>query len=235
MGHPDNSYNGEVIDIGQLEFNEAFQFSAYHIIRRECPSCGSEDNKVIYYKRLTGGSTFDAYSYMKVWRSSNNIINSNFALYSSLEDAIYDNNRWQYCNYDDLKVGAFRDCGKTYESRVGCDWTADVFNGGNNFANCNRPTKFSIYVGTGSNLVSAAQQPDLLTFDRFHANGNELSGPNKSKHYLAAYFMYGILVLMIINIVCIGIYCFSKRKRKYKQYKVVSIESSDTEADIDKI
>ena len=236
LGAPDNSYDGQVIDIGRPLFNWVFRNTTYFIIKRECPSCASEDNKVIYYKRLTGGSTFDAYSYMKVWRSSNNVINVNFALYSSLEDAIYDRNRWQYCNYDDLKVGAFRDCGKTAESKVGCDWTSDVLNGGHNYAHCGRSTKFSIYIGTDYDTGTAAKQQFLPRFDKIHPEEANVSPFRyRESYYLISYLVYGLISLLIINIICLGLYCVRKNKKTYSKYEVVSMESSDNDTDVDNV
>ena len=83
---------------------------------------------------------------MNSWRSLNNIIHVNFELYSTLDDAMNGVNKWQYCNYDDLQVGAFRDCGKT--GYVACQWTSSYTNAGRNWNGCNRPSKFTVYTAT---------------------------------------------------------------------------------------
>ena len=87
---------------------------------------------------------------MRFWRSANNIINVNFGLYSTFQDAILDENRWQFCNYDDIpRVGAFRDCGPTLETKRNGQWTSDVFGGG--LWNGDS-SKFYIYIGTGDDV-----------------------------------------------------------------------------------
>ena len=42
---------------------------------------------------------------MESWSATNNKLGENFQLYSSLEDAKEDKNRWKYCNYDESSVG----------------------------------------------------------------------------------------------------------------------------------
>jgi len=108
-----SSYN--FVDIGSTAFNQLFAESG--VIRRECPSCVDE-YKLVYYRRISADlSTFDAYSNMKSWRSTNNVINVNFILTNDVNSAIYSEynpsnpNYWQVCNYNDGRVGAFRDCG----------------------------------------------------------------------------------------------------------------------------
>ena len=145
MGYGDNSYEGQVVDVGQAQFNQIFQSSTYYIIRRECSSCG-DDHKDIYYKRITDPTNFDAYGYMNSWMSANNVINVNFELYSTLDDAMNGVNKWQFCNYNDAPVGAFRDCGKT--GPVPCQWTSSFTNAARNWPNCNRPSKFTVYTAS---------------------------------------------------------------------------------------
>eukprot|EP01084_Bolivina_argentea_P203496 347560_1 len=102
----------EIVDVGATQFNKAFTDSGTYIIKRECAKC-LPTHQIIYYKRIKNTETFDAYSYMKLWRSAENIINTDFKMYSTLQDAVNDVNAWQYCNYDDVanNIGAFRDCG----------------------------------------------------------------------------------------------------------------------------
>ena len=56
--------------------------------------------------------------------SSNNLLNVQFALYSTLADAQADQNRWAFCNYDDFNVGFPRDCGPT--GFVGGQWNSII-------------------------------------------------------------------------------------------------------------
>ena len=73
--------------------------------------------------------SFDLYSYTDNWFSENNILGTDFNLYSTLEDAINDNNRWTFCNYDDPNIGMFRDCGPN--GGQGWEWTSRVRGGDN--------------------------------------------------------------------------------------------------------
>lgn len=83
------------------------------IIHRHCAECSRDSHKDIYYKRVTpvpDQDAFDADSgyavdfvdlFVNNWSSTpSNALNSDFKLYSSLEDAIADKNAWTYCNYD---------------------------------------------------------------------------------------------------------------------------------------
>ena len=95
LGGADNTYQGELIDIGESVFNELFKNSGdYPIIRRECVNNGTyscaSSHQDIYYKRLSNKNTFDAYDNMKVtWSVINdNIKGTHFDLYSSLQDAL---------------------------------------------------------------------------------------------------------------------------------------------------
>ena len=88
----------------------------YHIIQRDCPRC-DKSHRMIYYRRFTDVHTFDIYSYLKDWRSDHNELNIDFALYSSLEDAIRDSGRWEYCNFDKKDIGAFRECGESKKKK----------------------------------------------------------------------------------------------------------------------
>eukprot|EP01083_Nonionella_stella_P208147 755601_1 len=103
LGSVDNSYGGESIDIGQTRFNTIFRFSGFNIIKRECLAC-DDYFKVIYYRRFTQLSSFDVYGVMKEWTSADNVLGTDFGLYSTLQDALSDINRWQSCNYDVVNV-----------------------------------------------------------------------------------------------------------------------------------
>eukprot|EP01083_Nonionella_stella_P208149 755603_1 len=127
LGSVDNSYYGESIDIEQTPFNTMFRFNRFNIIKRECLAC-FDAFKVIYYRRFTQLSSFDVYGSMKLWTSTNNELGTDFGLYSTLQDALSDMNRWVSCNYDAVNVGAFLDCYPDSDTGwTGCQFTADLF------------------------------------------------------------------------------------------------------------
>jgi len=104
------STSGQV-DVGVNAFNALFKASPNHIIKRVCKTC-EKPYREMYYKRLTKLSSFQPYDYMKNdWKSKDNILNKDFAIYSSFSDAVFDKNPWRFCNYDDAGIGFPRDCG----------------------------------------------------------------------------------------------------------------------------
>jgi hypothetical protein len=115
-----------VFDIGEQEFNKLFANNL--IVKRECPGCTSP-HQTIYYKRITPiPSTFSIYKYLTdTWKSANNVLNTDFKLYSSLDDLNNDKNSWQYCNYDDTGVGSFRDCAP--KDQKGNQWNGPGYGG----------------------------------------------------------------------------------------------------------
>ena len=134
-----NVYKDTTIDIGADAFNTAFQDNPFHTLRLEldCDTCASY-KQLTYYRRLTDTGTFDPYGYMANWASANNVINVNFALYSTFEDVMTDQNRWTYCDYDYGGVGAFHNCGPSGAIIV-------QFVGSNSNA---KPGRISIYTAT---------------------------------------------------------------------------------------
>lgn len=105
---------GEV-DVGSAGFASALASSPSGIIRRDCIDCDPL-YRAVYYRRLTPvpPSLDLRYTLMSNWSNNpGNGFNKDFALYSTLADALGDNTsaRWQFCNFDDVGVGAFRDCG----------------------------------------------------------------------------------------------------------------------------
>ena len=115
-------YQPTTIDIGQDAFNEMFWDSAHHILKRECSSCSHGSHKVIYYRRYTMLQSFDLYTSTYNWESTNNILGTDFDLFSTLSDALSQSNPWTWCNYDDNNIGMFGDCGPT--GRVNSEWTS---------------------------------------------------------------------------------------------------------------
>ena len=62
------------------------------------------------YKQTQVRPGFDAHGYIYKWRSSSNLINKQFELYSDVNDAISGTSKWARCNYDDANAGFGRDC-----------------------------------------------------------------------------------------------------------------------------
>lgn len=111
------------------------------IVHRSCPSC-AETHKEIYYKRITpvpsqsdfDGETPDSFLdlFIDNWFSSpSNVINVDFKLYSSYDDAVEGVNAWTFCNYDEEYVGFPRDCGPT-ELTAG-QWNSKSRNDGRDY------------------------------------------------------------------------------------------------------
>lgn len=100
-------------------FVDMLNASPNSIIRRTCPNCVST-HKDIYYKRLTPvPHNINLLDYLQNrFRMEDNMLGTDFKLYSSYKDALDDNNTWTYCNYD--HVGFPRDCGPT--RRVPDQW-----------------------------------------------------------------------------------------------------------------
>ena len=56
------------------------------------------------------------------WFSADNVMGTDFDLYSTYDDAIAETNAWAYCNYDDPGIGFPRDCGVS--GGVGGQWNS---------------------------------------------------------------------------------------------------------------
>uniref|UniRef100_A0A7S1BSD5 WSC domain-containing protein n=1 Tax=Corethron hystrix TaxID=216773 RepID=A0A7S1BSD5_9STRA len=125
------SLNKPEITMGPALFRKAFGASINGIVRRVCLSCSSSDHKDIYYRRLTPlPYDIDLLDVLKNnWFDKNNTFNVDFALYSSYEEALADNedNRWSSCNFNDPRVGFPRDCGP--RKLVGNQWNSYVRGG----------------------------------------------------------------------------------------------------------
>eukprot|EP01083_Nonionella_stella_P270794 917189_1 len=113
-------------NINGTNFNTLFWNSEHHIIKRVCSDCWPKW-QTIYYKRLTLLDSIDIYTIMYTWEQNNNVLGTDFNLYTTLTDAIADNtqNAWTYCNYNKHQtitgwestwteyIGAFANCGPT--------------------------------------------------------------------------------------------------------------------------
>jgi len=106
------------------------------IIRRVCASCRSEPHRDIYYKRITPlpptqdeeNGVYLLNMFMNQWNSANNMLGTDFNLYSNYADALADDNAWTFCNYDDTNIGFPRDCGPT--GPVWHEWNSYIRGGG---------------------------------------------------------------------------------------------------------
>eukprot|EP01084_Bolivina_argentea_P250914 420598_1 len=108
--------------IGQTATNDMWRETLTPYFRRECPTCDTTHQQIIY-KRITNPQSFDVYTCMREWLSTNNVLGQDFNLYSTLQDAINDTNAWQYCNYDVDTKGAFADCNIPANTAVVDQWT----------------------------------------------------------------------------------------------------------------
>eukprot|EP00912_Choanoflagellata_sp_UC4_P000735 UC4_evm2s461 len=105
---------GSTIDRSNEEWS-ALISSGYTLVVRECEAC-TEFHKIIVYKRLTPWGDIDIRDlFLQNWFSSPvggpNVLNVDFELYGSVENAVEGRGRWLYCNYNDPGIGFPRDCG----------------------------------------------------------------------------------------------------------------------------
>jgi hypothetical protein len=111
-----------LVDLGEQVTNNLFK--DYKIFKRDCLNCG-DDYRQIFYKRITDiPENFSIYSQFNNWTNVNNVLNTDFKLYSTLEDLINDTNAWDFCDYNDPNIGFPRDCGFTNASRMGGQWNS---------------------------------------------------------------------------------------------------------------
>jgi len=96
-------------------------------IKRECKYC-VDTHKTIIYKRLTPKPAEMDYEklFLRDWFSdgliSGNTFNVDFQLFSNMDDAIWDENPWTFCNFNDPGIGFPRDCGPS--GYVASQWTS---------------------------------------------------------------------------------------------------------------
>ena len=91
----------------------------------------------IYYKRLTHipefgkaeGQVYFLDLFLNNWKSTpSNLLNVDFELYSTYDEAIAGTNKWVYCNYNDAGIGFSRDCNKDNWA-YGSQWNSYVVGG----------------------------------------------------------------------------------------------------------
>ena len=89
------------------------------------PNSSNYNHRMIVYKRLTSVNNINMYDlFTRNWfnsqRGVRNNLNVDFKLFSNIDDAKYNRNQWNHCNYNDPGVGFPRDCGK--DRLVGGQW-----------------------------------------------------------------------------------------------------------------
>jgi len=138
-------------DIGQTQFNELFN---------ACPVVKYIRNGGVHsvYVRRSGRAEVDAFSLFTYrWASSNNVLGTDFDIYSSDANAWTRTGAWTFCNYDDPDVGYPRDCGAA--GHVANQWFTmpsvgqhDASSGGGaqrfDIRNINSGASFEIYTGS---------------------------------------------------------------------------------------
>ena len=97
------------------------------IIRRTCGDSCVDSHKDIYYKRLTELPKENEVNFLDLflnnWFSTPvNNLGVDFELFSSHEDALANENKWIFCNYNAPGVGFPRDCGPA--GPVGSQWNS---------------------------------------------------------------------------------------------------------------
>merc|ERR1711871_110162 len=147
-------------DVGAAKFNDVFRKSGDFVIKRVCSNCRS-DYKEVYYRRYTSPASFAPYDYMKMnWFSRNNVLNKDFGIFSSYEDAMAKRNPWKYCNYDDPGVGFPRDCGVT--GYVAHQWNAFS---GSRHAGGSRSVAYYIHSSTSAGTTIQASGGPKIVLD----------------------------------------------------------------------
>jgi hypothetical protein len=99
----------------RANFATLLRVSHNQIVYRRCASCDEESHKDVYYRRWTRVPVeVDLLDYLESnWINTKNVMDKDFSLYSTYDDAVADVNRWQYCNFgtDGAGIGFPRDCG----------------------------------------------------------------------------------------------------------------------------
>merc|ERR1719367_1802422 len=99
--------------VSDMAFDALYKSVPEQIIHRVCASC-QPSHQHIYYKRYTelpqGFSLLN--TLLNSFTNENNQMNTDFKLYSTLEDARADTNAWTFCNYNQWR-GMPNECGPT--------------------------------------------------------------------------------------------------------------------------
>jgi len=106
-------YATDSVDLPNSEW--ASLISTGSLIVRTCASC-RDSHKTIVYKRLTSWGSIDIRDlFLSNWfgtpTGGQNVLNTDFELFGSVDDATVGLNKWVFCNYNDPGIGFPRDCG----------------------------------------------------------------------------------------------------------------------------
>mmetsp|Transcript_61298 Transcript_61298/g.145955 ORF Transcript_61298/g.145955 Transcript_61298/m.145955 type:complete len:623 (+) Transcript_61298:92-1960(+) len=130
------------LNIGSATFNRLF---------RRCPVVRYTRNRRLHsvYSRITDArlvaNPFDLF--MWEWRSEHNLINVDFAMYSSIADSKARTNAWSFCSYDaGWGIGYPAMCGP--QQPIDGQWFTMPFQGSAKEPNVTSGSSFHIYVGT---------------------------------------------------------------------------------------
>eukprot|EP00957_Ditylum_brightwellii_P013836 1042560-Ditylum_brightwellii.AAC.1 len=82
-------------------------------------------HQTIVYKRINPVSSYVNYKslFLDNWKNVNNVLNTDFELYSSVNNALSGTNKWTYCNYNNSGVGFPHDCGPS--DHIGNQWSCE--------------------------------------------------------------------------------------------------------------
>jgi len=114
--------------MGNGLFNTLYEEAPHKIFYRVCATC-VKSHQHIYYKRLTGiPDGYNLFDTLKSkWSQANNVMGTDFNLYSTFQDALDNKNEWQFCNYHQ-HVGMPYECGPT--EKVRNQWAKMMWPGG---------------------------------------------------------------------------------------------------------
>ena len=130
-------------DIGPVATDLMFSGSTFKMFHRECNGCLAT-HKSIYYKRTSPVPYgFSIYDHIATnWFSANNLLHTDFELYSTLADALAGNNKWKYCNYDDSLIGFPRNCRPPGSPSAEGQW--------NSFSSAHAPGQYNVRFSVSS-------------------------------------------------------------------------------------
>ena len=101
-------------------FNVAFDAAKKvgMVIHKKCGDCGGGTHDDLYYHRLTDPSSINGYDlFVRSWTNTDNVLGTDFNIYSSLGDLEAATGAWTFCNFDgdasgpQYDVGFPRECG----------------------------------------------------------------------------------------------------------------------------
>ena len=152
FGNIDNTYNWD-----ELFYNNkpnSVPNINYGLFIRLCNGNCASTHEIIVYNRISSTQIDLKQNTLITWASNNNVLNSDFELYSSWNDFISQSNKWLFCNYDDTNIGFPRDCGPN--GGVGCQF--------NSYSYTACAQNYGYYVLV-SNTISPLYLPDVSQYN----------------------------------------------------------------------